>query len=115
MKVRFLLQGWRSKFLIVAMLSQLLKFYPPPQLVIRSIRTVPKQMIRLNIFCKTLKGLNKSLFKYEPQDLENGLSTFETRAYFNLALKNLGSYMRGFIVGLSSFSVFLISPASLRS
>ena len=35
-------------------LSWLLKFDSSPQVVIRSLRTVPKQIIGLNIFCKSL-------------------------------------------------------------
>ena len=41
----------------------LVKFDSPPQLVIRSIKTIPEQTIDLNIFVRLWKGLRKAPFK----------------------------------------------------
>ena len=74
-------------------------FFLPPQLLISSIRTLPRQIIGLKIVVRLSRGLHEASFKYEPLYLEISISIFEIRTNFSLALEKVGSYTRGFTVG----------------
>ena len=78
--------------------SWLLHVDSPLQLVVRSIRTLLKQITGLKIFFKTLKGLHESPFKQEPLYPDISCGAFEIKTYFSLVLKKVGSYMRGYTV-----------------
>ena len=64
----------------------LLKCDSPPQLVISSMKTLPEQMMGLNIVCKTLKRPKKGPSKESPY-LQISVSAFEIRTYVSLSLK----------------------------
>ena len=48
----------------------LLKFDSPPKLVVRSIKTLPGQIMGLNIFWKSLKGPTQGTLHKKPLSLE---------------------------------------------
>ena len=53
---------------------------------------------RAEHLCETLKGPTRGTFQKRTLYLEIGLSIFEIRTNFSLALKKVGSYTRGFAV-----------------
>ena len=71
----------------------LLKFDPPPQLVIWSIKTLPEQIIGLNIDVYLRQLSNKHCFT-----LKLVFSAFEIRSFFSLFHKKESSHMQGFTV-----------------